>query len=88
MAATLNATFPFPLPVAAELRVTKLEFEVAVHEQAGGIEMSKLPLPPDTGKPCAPGEIVKSHAVVDVVKLTVQLPAMLPPFALPVSSTA
>src|SRR5687768_13772482 len=86
-AATEKLIVPLPVPLAAELIVIKAEFVEAVHEQFAGIFMAKLPLPPVIGNDWTEGESVKEHAVVEVCRLMVQLPAMLPAFE-PLSSTA
>jgi hypothetical protein len=66
--------------------VTNPALVVAVHEQAAGILMAKLPLPPVMGNVWAKGAIVNAHAVVEEVRFMLQLPATLPGLP-PVSST-
>ena len=60
---------------------------VACHEQPAGIVILKLPVPPVIGNACVSGEIVNKQALVEVCKLRLQLPAMLPTLSPPVSST-
>src|SRR4051812_46487690 len=85
--ATVKLTTPFPVPAALESIVKNPELLEAVHDQPKGILTATRPLPPVMGNDCTVGERVNAQAVVDVSKLSDQLPAILPALP-PVSSTA
>ncbi len=84
---TENPTEPLPSPAAVDVTETNGDAETAVHEQPPAMVMENVPLPPVVGNACVAGPAVKSQAVVDVVRVNDQLPAILPTL-FPASSTA
>ena len=86
LAATVNATVPFPDPDAPPVTVIHVLLLVAVHAQPAAVVTALLPVPPAAGSDWLAGEIVYEHAAacvtVNVLPAAVSVPVRIVPAVL------
>ena len=77
--ATLNVTFPLPVPVAPVVTVIHVVLLTAVHEQPPGAVTVVLPVPPPATTDWLAGEIVSVQVMPTCVIVALLPPALIVP---------